>query len=134
MKIALGDDPSADGRERAAFRAVDLVDAVALSDRSTFMSAREFEILREHVAWDMFVVAIPITGRAKAEATVHFRPIARVIAPATSSNMASGTSHPIVCGALSPGNEPSGHVGRSWLMCSLDDQPNSLSCRRGILP
>jgi hypothetical protein len=31
----------------------------------------------------MFVVAIPITGRATAEATVPFRPIARFIAPAS---------------------------------------------------
>jgi hypothetical protein len=51
MKIALGDyTKRADRRQRAALGAVDLVDAVALSDRSTFMSARQVEILREHVA------------------------------------------------------------------------------------
>jgi hypothetical protein len=53
-----------DGRQRAALSAVDLVDPIALADRSTLASAREVEIVEifgEHVPWDMFVVAIPIT-------------------------------------------------------------------------
>ena len=51
MEIALGHDAKGtDGGEYAAFSAVDLVHAIAVSYRAALTSARQVEILREHVA------------------------------------------------------------------------------------
>ena len=51
VEIAFGNDAKrADGRQRAALGAVDLVDAVALANRPALASARQVEVLREHVA------------------------------------------------------------------------------------
>jgi hypothetical protein len=51
VEIAFGYDPKrADGPEHAALGCVDLVDAVALSDRLPLASTREVEIPGEHVA------------------------------------------------------------------------------------
>jgi hypothetical protein len=51
VEIALGYNPKgADNPEHAALGPVDLVDAVALSDRPTLGSTREVEIPGEYVA------------------------------------------------------------------------------------
>ena len=63
VQIALGHDPKrADGRQRAALVAVDLVDAVALANRPTLASARQVEILREDVARVAVLVPIAIAA------------------------------------------------------------------------
>jgi hypothetical protein len=50
VEIALGNDAKgADGGEHPAFRAVDLIHTVAFSHRPALTSARQFEILREHL-------------------------------------------------------------------------------------
>jgi hypothetical protein len=51
VEVAFGDDAeSADGGERPAFGAVDLVDAIAVSHWPTLMATWQVEIPREHVA------------------------------------------------------------------------------------
>jgi hypothetical protein len=50
VKITLGDDSKhADRRQRAAVAPVELVDTLALPNRSALASTWEVEVLREHV-------------------------------------------------------------------------------------
>jgi hypothetical protein len=68
-QIALGHDPnSADGGEHAAFGAVDLVHAIAVSDRTALTSARQVEVLREHVTLVAIGTMITIAAAAAAAA------------------------------------------------------------------
>ena len=67
VEIAFRNDAErADGRERAAFGAVDLVDAVALPDRSALTAPRQVEIPRERVARISFLVSVALTCTATA--------------------------------------------------------------------
>jgi hypothetical protein len=97
VELALCDDTKgADGREHPAFRAVDLVHAIAFSDRPALASAWQVEVLREHVAWIATagliavgatataatasvaeVVAVAIVGRARIVSVPHDRRLSR---------------------------------------------------------
>jgi hypothetical protein len=52
VEIALRDDAEcADGGEHPGFRAVDLARTVTFSHRPALTSARQVEVLREHISW-----------------------------------------------------------------------------------
>jgi hypothetical protein len=69
VENALGDNAkAADGREHTAFRTVDFVHAIAFSHWPALTSARQVEVLREHVArvtiGRMIAFAAPATAAA----------------------------------------------------------------------
>jgi hypothetical protein len=67
VKVALGDDSKRPDRcQRAALGTVDLVDTVALPNRSPLASTWEVEILREHVTRVAFPIPIAIARTAAA--------------------------------------------------------------------
>jgi hypothetical protein len=75
MEIALGHDAKgANGGEHPAFRAVDLVQAVAFSHRSALTNSWKVEILREHISRvaivHMIAVAASTTAAAASNANV----------------------------------------------------------------
>ena len=70
VKIAFGNDSKrANGRERAALVAVDLVDAVTVAYRSALGPARQVEMLRKDVTWVVFFVPVAIVCTAPAAET-----------------------------------------------------------------
>lgn len=69
VQVALRHDPKrADRPQHAAFAAIDLVDAIALANRSALTSAWQVDILREHVTRVMCLVAVAVTRTASAAA------------------------------------------------------------------
>jgi hypothetical protein len=65
VEAALRHNPKrADRPEHATLSAVDLVDVLPLAYGSPLPSARQVEILREHVTWIAFFVPIPIAAPA----------------------------------------------------------------------
>jgi hypothetical protein len=69
MQVALRHDPKrADRPQYAAFAAIDLVDAIALANRSALTSARQVDVPGEHVARVAFSVAVALTRTASAAA------------------------------------------------------------------
>jgi hypothetical protein len=77
VEIVLGHDAKgADGGKHPAFRAVDLVDAVALSHRPALASARKAEVLCEYIAGVAILRGIAVAGSPTAAAV----PIANVAA------------------------------------------------------
>lgn len=81
VEIALGDDSErADGGEHPAFGAVDLVHAVAFSHRPALTSAREVEVLREHIArvsigWMIAYAASATAARASVPGIAAVSPV-----------------------------------------------------------
>ena len=119
MKIALGNDSKRpDGRQRAAFLAVDLVHSVALANRSSLTSARQVEVLREDVARVRTLsISIPAIRRASAETALAVRTIARIITPSrvvehTVSDLLTRLSAAVSLFR----KRPSGRVGLSGVM------------------
>jgi hypothetical protein len=67
VQVALGDDSKRPDRcQRAALGTVDLIDTVALPNRSAFASTWEVEILREYVTRVTFLLPIAIARAAAA--------------------------------------------------------------------
>ena len=67
MQISLGHNPKgADGPQHAALGAVDLIDTVALPNRSAFASTWQVEVFREHVTRVEILIPIAIARAAAA--------------------------------------------------------------------
>ena len=119
VEVALGHNPKrADGPEHAALGAVDLVDAVALSDRPTLASAREVEIPGEHVARVTVFVAVAFAAPTTTAEIAVPRSAAIAVVASRIVPVPHGQSP---FGRPSAFAHPSATVGRSSSDCA---QPN----------